>query len=65
MSISYRKLRELLIGRRIQRKELKANTGLSNDVLVKIDKDEYMNLESLEKIARYLEVEIGDIVELK
>lgn len=38
---------------------------LSNDTLSKIDKDEYMGLESLEKIALILNREIGDLVEIK
>jgi len=65
MGISYAKLRELLIARKISRKELKANTNLSNGVLARIDKDEYMSLEALERIARSLNVDIGDIVQLK
>lgn len=65
MGISYRRLRELIIERKILRKQLKAGTGVSNSVMAKIDKDEHMNTESLEKFARFLGVDIGDLVELK
>lgn len=65
MAISYSKLRELLIKKRIQKKMLHQEAKISNDVIAKIDKDEYMNLESLERIARYLGVSIGDLVDLK
>lgn len=65
MAVSYRKLRELLIEQGIQRKALKSMSQLSNDTLSKIDKDEYMGLESLEKIALILNREIGDLVEIK
>ena len=41
------------------------DAGISNDVIAKIDKDEYMALESLERIARFLNVDIGDLVEVK
>lgn len=65
MGISYDKLRDILFDRKIKLGELKEGTKLSNEVLAKINKDEHMNTESLERIARYLEVNIGDIVELK
>lgn len=65
MAISYRKLREILVDRQIQKRILHIEANLSNDVIAKIDKDEYMSLESLERIARYLGVDIGDLVELK
>jgi len=65
MAISYRRLREILVERKIQKKVLHKEGKISNDVIAKIDKDEYMSLESLEKIARFLGVDIGDIVELK
>lgn len=65
MGISYRKLRELLIETGTQRKLLKANSNISNQVLSKIDKDEYMSLECLERIAIALNCDIGDLVEIK
>ena len=63
--ISYLKLRELLREKGIQHKELKIISKVSNDTIAKIYKDEYMSMESIEKIARALEVDIGDIVSLK
>ena len=65
MGISYRKLRELMIELKMQKKTLHMDAGISNDVIAKIDKDEYMALESLERIARFLNVDIGDLVEVK
>lgn len=65
MGISYRKLRELLIERKMKRLDLHKQAGIGNVTLSKINKDEYMDMESLERIARYLEVDIGDIVEIK
>jgi len=65
MGISYMRLRELLIERGVQRKALKPMAGLSNQVMSKINKDEHMSTDSLEKIARALGVEIGDIISLK
>lgn len=65
MGVSYAKLRELLIKRGIQRKELKAATGIGVESLAKINKDEYISLANLEKIAKYLDVDIGDIASFK
>lgn len=63
--ITYIKLRELLIERKIQLKELKLMTKINNNTLAKIHKDEHMSTKSLEKIARALGVDIGDIISLK
>jgi putative transcriptional regulator len=65
MAISYKKLRDLLFNRRIQHKELQAMSGLSNQVMSKINKDEYMSMDALEKIARCLNVQPGDLFSLK
>jgi putative transcriptional regulator len=71
MGISYLKLRELLIEKKIKKQTLHNEAGLSNLTLAKINKDEYMDMESLEKIVRYIRkvtnenVDIGDIVEIK
>jgi DNA-binding Xre family transcriptional regulator len=40
-------------------------TGLTNETVAKINKDEYISLKSLEKLARYFNCKIGDLVELK
>lgn len=65
MGVTYIKLRELLINRGMQLKELKLMTKINNNTIAKIYKDEHMNSESLERIARALEVEIGDIISLQ
>jgi len=65
MAISYRKLRELLIEKDIPRKRLKIMARVSNEVMSKIDKDEYMSMETLERLARSLNVQPGDLFELK
>jgi putative transcriptional regulator len=65
LAISYRKLREVLFDRKIQLKKLCKETGISHTTLSKINKDEHISLETLETIATYLKVQIGDIVEVK
>lgn len=65
MSVSYRKLREIMHKRDIQYKYLKIESRVNHDTLAKIKKDEYISLSALEKIAIALDVEIGDLVEIK
>jgi DNA-binding Xre family transcriptional regulator len=65
VGISYKKLQDILIIRSIQMKELHYNAHISNDAIAKISKDEYISMKNLERIARYLKVNIGDIIELK
>ncbi len=38
--------------------------GISGNILAKLGKDEYVSLESLEKICRCLDCDIGDIVSI-
>lgn len=66
MAISYRKLRELLHDKKIKRYKLQKDLNLSSATTAKIDKDEYMSMEILEKIVLYLECNgFDDIVEIK
>jgi DNA-binding Xre family transcriptional regulator len=65
MGITYIKLRELLIQKDISLKVLGIMSSVNHDTLSNIYKDKYISLSSLEKIARCLGVEIGDIVSLK
>jgi DNA-binding Xre family transcriptional regulator len=65
MGISYMRLRELLITRNIQLKRLGLEAKVNHNTLAKIRKDQHMSTESLEKIARYLGVEPGELFALK
>ncbi|MDP4120982.1 MAG: helix-turn-helix transcriptional regulator [Bacillota bacterium] len=65
MWITYKKLRNILDLADMQLKELHHGAGISNDAIAKINKDEYISMKNLEKIARYLKKNIGDIIELK
>ncbi|MBP1924571.1 putative transcriptional regulator [Sedimentibacter acidaminivorans] len=63
--ISYDKLKILMVKRKMQWKDIIANTGLSHTVTRKLNNDEYVDLRSLEKICIFLDVDIGDILEIK
>ncbi len=61
--VSYDKLWKLLIDKRLSKTELKKISGISFNVLSKLGKNEFVSLESLYKICRILDCNIGDIVE--
>jgi len=63
MAVSYTKLWKLLIDKRLKRYNLKEITGISSSTLAKLGKDEYVSMESIERICKALETEIGDVVE--
>lgn len=65
MAISYKKLREILFDRSIKMNVLEKDTGISHTTLTKINKDEYISLETLEIIARHLGVDISELISLK
>ena len=61
--VSYDKLWKLLIDKRLSKTELKKISGISFNVLSKLGKNEFVSLESLYKICRILDCNIGDIVD--
>lgn len=64
MTISYDKLWKLLIDKRMNRTDLKNESGVSFNVLAKMGRNEFVSLESLCKICKSLNCDIGDIIEL-
>ena len=63
MNTDYRKLWILLIEKGIKNKsDLIPLAGISTNVLAKMNKGEYVSMESLHKICRALKCDIGDIV---
>ena len=63
MSISYDRLWKLLIDRKMNRTQLRLNSGISSNSLAKLGKNEPVNLEVLLKICEYLKVPIESVVE--
>lgn len=63
--ITYKKMREKLIEHNLKWKDIQEITGISNDVISKINKNEYITLRTLERIAEFLKCDIGDLVEIK
>lgn len=65
MGVEYRYLRMILADRKLEWVDIRKQTGISTRTMGKLKNDEYVDLATLEKIARYLKCEIGDIVSLQ
>lgn len=63
MSVTYRKLRHLLIERKMLKKELQEKAGLSQHVMLMLSRDENVTTETLGKICSALECSVDDIIE--
>lgn len=63
MAISYKKLFHMLIDRNMTAAELQKEAGYSANISTRMRRDEYVSLESMEKICRVLNCKVDDIVE--
>lgn len=63
MAVSYIKLWKLLIERRLKKTDLITMSGISSSTLAKLGHDEYVSMESLEKICVSLGCSAADIFE--
>ena len=64
MAISYNKLWKLLIDKGMNKTQLGLAAGISTSTISKLGKNETINMESMMKICRALDCNIGDIVEM-
>lgn len=64
MAVSYTKLWKLLLDKKMKRTDLKAISGISSNTLAKLGKDEYVSLESIDKICCSLNCNIGEIIDI-
>lgn len=63
MAASYVKLWKLLIDRGLKKTDLISIAGISTNILAKLGKNDFVSMESLEKICKSLNCNIGDIVD--
>ena len=63
--ITYRKLREKVIESGLRWQDIKKKLGVSNDVVARINKNDYITLRTLERFAEFFKCDIGDLVEIK
>ena len=63
MAVSYKKLFHLLIDRDIQTAELTEQAGFSANILTRLRREQYVSMESIEKICLALDCKVDDILE--
>lgn len=63
MKVSYDKLREMLIDKKMKKYQLREQAHISNNSVAKLSKDEIISMEVLMKICEILKCDIGDICE--
>ena len=64
MAVCYNKLWKLLIDRKMKKKDLIEQTGISRTTISKMGRDENVSTEVLSKICGALQVDVGDIMEM-
>lgn len=64
MAVCYNKLWKLLIDRKMKKKDLIEQTGISRTTIAKMGRDENVSTEVLSKICGVLQVDVGDIMEM-
>ena len=64
MAVQYNRLWKLLIDKKMKKSALTELADVSSSTIAKMNRDEYVSLEVLERICRALRCDIGDVVEL-
>lgn len=60
--VDYKKLWKLLIDKNIKKKtDLIPMAGISTNILAKMNKGEYVSMESIQKVCKALNCDVGDI----
>jgi len=60
-NVDYKKLWKLLIDKDMKKTDLITVAGISSNVLAKLNKGEYVSMESIHKICKALGCDVGDI----
>ncbi|WP_243291613.1 helix-turn-helix transcriptional regulator [Bacillus sp. FJAT-47783] len=63
MNVSYNKLWKLMIDQNINKTQLKDKARLSTNVIAKLGRNEFVSIETLCKLCKVLNCNIGDIVD--
>ena len=64
MAVQYNRLWKLLIDKKMKKSALTELADVSSSTIAKLNRDEYVSLEVLERICRALRGDIGAVVEL-
>ena len=64
MSVSYKKLFNLLIDKDLKKKDLREMAGIGNSTMTKLANNENVTMEVMAKICSALDCKIDDVVEI-
>lgn len=62
MAVTYTKLWKLLLDKKLKRTDLKEIAGISSSTLAKLGKDEYVSMESVDRICAALKCDISEVI---
>ena len=62
MAVTYTKLWKLLLDKKLKRTDLKEIAGISSSTLAKLVKDEYVSMESIDRICAALKCDISEVI---
>lgn len=65
MAVSYKKLFHLLLDKDLSPTDLMKKAGFSGNIIMRLKRDEYVSLQSIESICQVLECGVDDILEFK
>jgi len=64
MGVTYKPLWKLLIDREIKKTEMSKAIGISSSTLSKLGKDQYVSLDVLVRVCRYLNCQLSDVCKI-
>ena len=65
MSVEYSKLWDILKNRNMKKSELQKAAKISGNILARLGNNEYVSMETIEKICRTLDCSADDILQFK
>lgn len=65
MAICYNRLFHMMIDKKITNAQLKEMTGVRGNIITRLKRNEYISLESIEKICKTLNCSVDDILEFQ
>lgn len=63
MAVRYNRLFHIMIDRKISNVQLASKAGMSLNIITRLKKDEYLSMETVEKICMALQCGVDDILE--
>lgn len=63
MAVTYKKVFHLLVDRGISNSELQKMAGFSGNIMTRMKREQYISLESIEKVCLVLNCKVDDVLE--